>query len=110
MTAYSNMQEKEFASEREWGYEGVKHQRFVGTGYFDKVTQTIACGASSITALTGSTEAEQFTRSLRQGESRMAADQPIPHRSRPSQSLSPFALSSDYILRAPPNRGRARRR
>jgi len=39
----------------------VKHQRFVGTGYFDMVTQVIASGNSSTTALAGSTEAEQFT-------------------------------------------------
>ncbi len=60
MTAYSQLQEKEFASERENGYEAVKHQKFVGTGYFDMVTQVIAGGTSSTTALTGSTEQEQF--------------------------------------------------
>jgi isocitrate lyase len=60
MTAYSRLQEQEFASEREAGYEGAKHQRFVGTGYFDVVTQVIAGGASSTTALAGSTEQEQF--------------------------------------------------
>ena len=75
MTAYSALQEKEFASERECGYEAVKHQRFVGTGYFDKVTQVIAGGCSSITALAGSTEAEQFTQSQEISEPpRMAAD------------------------------------
>ena len=61
MTAYARLQEKEFSREREYGYEAVKHQRFVGTGYFDAVTQVIASGASSITALDGSTEQEQFT-------------------------------------------------
>src|SRR5579863_6589067 len=60
MTAYSRLQEKEFSSELDHGYEAVKHQRFVGTGYFDAVTQAIAGGASSVTALAGSTEAEQF--------------------------------------------------
>ena len=60
MTAYSRLQEKEFARESEYGYEAVKHQRFVGTGYFDAVTQVIAGGTSSVTALAGSTEAEQF--------------------------------------------------
>jgi isocitrate/methylisocitrate lyase len=60
MTAYSRLQEKEFARETEYGYEAVKHQRFVGTGYFDAVTQVIAGGTSSVTALAGSTEAEQF--------------------------------------------------
>ncbi|MEP6644363.1 MAG: isocitrate lyase [Acidobacteriaceae bacterium] len=60
MAAYSELQQKEFASEQQHGYEAVKHQRFVGTGYFDAVTQVIAGGASSTTALAGSTEAEQF--------------------------------------------------
>jgi isocitrate lyase len=61
MTAYSRLQEKEFSREHQYGYEAVKHQRFVGTGYFDQVTQVIAGGMSSITALAESTEAEQFT-------------------------------------------------
>ena len=61
MTAYCRLQEKEFSRERQYGYEAVKHQRFVGTGYFDMVTQVVAGGASSTTALTGSTECEQFT-------------------------------------------------
>ena len=60
MTAYSRLQEKEFSREFQYGYEAVKHQRFVGTGYFDAVTQVIAGGTSSVTALAGSTEAEQF--------------------------------------------------
>ena len=60
MAAYSQLQEREF-QEVEAGYTAVRHQRFVGTGYFDEVAQTIANGQSSTTALTGSTEAEQFT-------------------------------------------------
>jgi isocitrate lyase len=60
MTAYSRLQEKEFSREFQHGYEAVKHQRFVGTGYFDALTQVISGGASSVTALAGSTEAEQF--------------------------------------------------
>ena len=60
MTAYSRLQEKEFSRESEHGYEAVKHQRFVGTGYFDALTQAISGGGSSVTALAGSTEAEQF--------------------------------------------------
>jgi isocitrate lyase len=60
MSAYSRLQEKEFGSAERYGYEAVKHQRFVGTGYFDMVTQVIASGNSSTTALAGSTEAEQF--------------------------------------------------
>jgi isocitrate lyase len=60
MTAYSRLQEKEFSRESTHGYEAVKHQRFVGTGYFDALTQVIAGGLSSTTALEGSTEQEQF--------------------------------------------------
>ena len=59
MTAYSQLQQREFEMTKE-GYGGVKHQRFVGTGYFDAVTQVIAGGKSSVTALEHSTEAEQF--------------------------------------------------
>jgi isocitrate lyase len=60
MTAYSELQEAEFASEREHQYSAVKHQRFVGTGYFDAVQNVISSGRASTTALAGSTEAEQF--------------------------------------------------
>ena len=60
MTAYSRLQEKEFAREAEYGYEAVKHQRFVGTGYFDALTQVVAGGSASTTALEGSTERAQF--------------------------------------------------
>ena len=80
MTAYCRLQEKEFSRERDYGYEAVKHQRFVGTGYFDQVTQVIAGGTSSVTALTGSTEAEQFTASktpMYSGKGPDAGCQPI---------------------------------
>jgi isocitrate lyase len=60
MTAYSRVQEKEFAREFSHGYSAVKHQRFVGTGYFDEVTQVIASGKSSLSSLEHSTEADQF--------------------------------------------------
>jgi isocitrate lyase len=63
MTAYARLQDEEFNSADRFGYEAVKHQRFVGTGYFDMVTQVIAGGSSSTEALAGSTEAEQFTNS-----------------------------------------------
>jgi isocitrate lyase len=59
MAAYAVLQEAEFAAERD-GYSATKHQREVGTGYFDLVAQIIAGGKSSTTALGGSTEAEQF--------------------------------------------------
>ena len=59
MTSYVKLQEAEFAAEKQ-GYTATRHQREVGTGYFDEVTQVIQGGASSTTALTGSTEEEQF--------------------------------------------------
>ena len=59
MSAFVELQQKEFAA-AEMGFTAVKHQREVGTGYFDAVTQTIEGGQSSTTALTGSTEEAQF--------------------------------------------------
>ncbi|MFY9842669.1 MAG: isocitrate lyase [Terriglobales bacterium] len=61
MSAYSRLQEKEFLREQQVGYEAVKHQRFVGTGYFDSVQQVISSGSLSTMALEGSTEQAQFT-------------------------------------------------
>lgn len=60
MAAYTRLQEKEFALEREFGFTAVKHQSFVGAGYFDEVQLTVTGGAASTTALSGSTEEEQF--------------------------------------------------
>ncbi|GLQ93334.1 isocitrate lyase [Dyella acidisoli] len=59
MSAFVELQEKEFAA-ADLGFTAVKHQREVGTGYFDAVTQAIQQGKSSTTALKGSTEEEQF--------------------------------------------------
>ena len=59
MSAYVKLQEAEFGAES-IGYTATKHQREVGTGYFDEVTQVITGGQSSVTALTGSTEEDQF--------------------------------------------------
>ena len=59
MSAYAEFQQLEFAAEAQ-GYTATRHQREVGTGYFDEVAQTISEGQSSTTALHGSTEAEQF--------------------------------------------------
>ena len=60
MTAYVQLQEKEFAAEAE-GYTATRHQREVGTGYFDLVASAIAPDSSTV-ALAGSTESEQFTK------------------------------------------------
>ena len=59
MTAFVELQQKEFAA-AERGFTAVKHQREVGTGYFDEITQAVTGGRSSTTALHGSTEDEQF--------------------------------------------------
>ena len=59
MAAYSEMQQREFAAQ-ERGFTAVRHQREVGTGYFDLVATTIAEGRSSTTAMAASTEAAQF--------------------------------------------------
>jgi isocitrate lyase len=61
MAAYSELQQAEFASEAN-GYTATRHQREVGTGYFDLVAQAVAGGASSTTALGESTEAAQFSK------------------------------------------------
>jgi isocitrate lyase len=59
MSAFVELQQKEFAA-AEKGFTAVKHQREVGTGYFDEVTQVVTAGKASTTALHGSTEDEQF--------------------------------------------------
>jgi len=58
MAAYSELQDAEFAAEAD-GYTATRHQREVGTGYFDLVTQTISGGKASTTAMADSTEHEQ---------------------------------------------------
>lgn len=59
MAAYSKLQQAEFASESK-GYTATRHQREVGTGYFDEISQIVSGGTSSTTAMQGSTETEQF--------------------------------------------------
>src|SRR5688572_25762496 len=74
MSAFVDLQQKEFAA-AERGFTAVKHQREVGTGYFDDVTQVIQAGKSSTTALHGSTEDEQFFESptpIRKGTAQAA--------------------------------------
>jgi len=63
MSAYVELQEAEFAAEAD-GYTATKHQREVGTGYFDAITQTLSQGKSSLSALSGSTEEEQFNEAV----------------------------------------------
>jgi isocitrate lyase len=59
MAAYAELQNREFASEKD-GYAAVRHQEFVGVGYFDEITQIATGGQSSVTAMEGSTEQQQF--------------------------------------------------
>ena len=61
------LQQAEFDSEQ-YGYTATRHQREVGTGYFDQVSMVVSGGTSSTTALKGSTEAEQFTQISNQGQ------------------------------------------
>ena len=59
MAGYSELQEREFALQKE-GFAAVKHQSFVGTGYYDEVQNTVTAGMTSTTAMKGSTETAQF--------------------------------------------------
>lgn len=60
MAAYARLQNREFQLEKAEGYGAIRHQRFVGAGYFDEVQMTITAGTSQTTALRGSTEQSQF--------------------------------------------------
>jgi isocitrate lyase len=62
MAAYTRLQEKEFAMEKEFGFSAVKHQTFVGVNYFDEIQLTITGGTASTTAMQGSTEEAQFVK------------------------------------------------
>jgi isocitrate lyase len=70
MSAFVELQQKEFAA-AERGFTAVKHQREVGTGYFDEITQVVTAGKASTTALHGSTEDEQFFEEA--GKAKLAA-------------------------------------
>jgi len=72
MAAYSELQQAEFASEAA-GYSATRHQREVGTGYFDAVAQAIAAGQSSTTAMEGSTEMAQFQGEKTRGKKKKTA-------------------------------------
>ena len=60
MKAYSEFQQEEFAHGKDDGYMAITHQKFVGTGYFDRVMNCVTVGESSVGALEGSTEEAQF--------------------------------------------------
>ena len=77
MSAYAKLQATEFEREADSNYRAVKHQAFVGTGYFDTIAQIVAGGNSSTTALNGSTEQEQFTASVSSTPSAMLSAQSV---------------------------------
>jgi isocitrate lyase len=60
MAAYASLQDRELALEQQHAYRAVKHQSFVGAGYFDDIARVVTGGRSSLTAMQGSTEEEQF--------------------------------------------------
>ena len=64
MSAYARLQDEEFQVEKDHGYRAVKHQKFVGTGFFDKLMTSITSGHTSVKALDGSTEEEQFEEAI----------------------------------------------
>jgi len=65
MSAFVQLQEKEFQMEREAGFRAIKHQSFVGAGYFDQVQTTVTGGEVSTAAMKGSTEEQQFSASAK---------------------------------------------
>jgi isocitrate lyase len=73
MSAYCRLQDAEFESEEAHGYAAVKHQQFVGTGYFDMIQEIVTGGTASTKALEGSTEAAQFSESDEEDETRESA-------------------------------------
>jgi isocitrate lyase len=85
MAAYSELQQAEFAQGEKNGYRAIRHQAFVGTGYFDRVAQVVSGGLSSTTALAGSTEAEQFAKPNGKGNGKL----PAPKVARPGQERRP---------------------
>ena len=86
MLAYSDLQQQEFAAEEE-GYAAVKHQSFVGTGYFDEVAQVLSGGLTTTLAMEGSTEQAQF--GARSHSRATTADPPRPRRTSSAASKAP---------------------
>ncbi len=83
MSAYSELQEDEFRAEAE-GYAAVKHQSFVGTGYFDDVAQVLSGGLTTTLAMDGSTEADQFRPPTRGASTPGTGEGTTPERGRSS--------------------------
>jgi isocitrate lyase len=73
MTAYASVQEREFELAESDGYSAIRHQRFVGTGYFDAVQTTVTGGHTATAAMEGSTESAQFSEPIRQVAAGQAA-------------------------------------
>jgi isocitrate lyase len=73
MLGYSELQEKEFSLQRDFGFKAVRHQAYVGTGYFDTVQEVVTAGTSSTTAMKNSTEEEQFSASEKEVAQQLSA-------------------------------------
>lgn len=88
MAAYVELQEKEFSMESE-GYSAVKHQREVGTGYFDEVLQVVSGGKASTGALSGSTEEEQFNAGAAKPKTVRRTTPQATHKPSPRKAVTP---------------------
>lgn len=97
MAAYSTLQQKEFDLAERHGYGAVKHQRFVGTGYFDSVATVISAGQTSTCALAGSTEAAQFEKHATNGHSKAPSNGHVPARSNGQARPSTNGHLPEYI-------------
>jgi 2-methylisocitrate lyase-like PEP mutase family enzyme len=86
MSAYTELQTAEFAAEKQ-GYTATRHQREVGTGYFDLVAEVVSAGTSSTKALEGSTEAAQFQDADRLAAAQSAIAEDHAHLERLAQRL-----------------------
>jgi malate synthase len=98
MPAYVRVQEREFARERD-GYTATKHQREAGTGYFDRVLNTVSGGQSSTGALAGSTEEEQFesSTSVRSTSRSEPAEPSQPKRATVPDSVASLLMHAEGI-------------
>ena len=100
MMAYARLQEREFDLERDHGYRAIKHQSFVGAGYFDNINAVITAGHTSTSALAGSTEEEQFN------EETPDFTRAEEHHTRADQSLTPRTVPN--TTRVTPGTGKNR--
>jgi len=109
MSAYSELQEREFADEK-IGYSATKHQREVGTGYFDMVNQVISSGKTSTLALEGSTESEQFGNSPKKKAGGKTTKKKTTKRNSPKKSGSRGGNGRAISMKGKSSKGRPGKR